>query len=82
MKPRNVKAKPHTAGIFAALTTVAGVVLSPEVLNILPAKWSAGIALGGVVLQAVTKGVQHGDTVLVDRDEAVAVGFAKPKGEQ
>jgi hypothetical protein len=79
MRTRNVKPKPHTAGIFAALTTIIGIAASPELLNILPPKVSAGVALGGVVLQAITKGIQHGDTVLVDRDEAVAVGFAKPK---
>lgn len=82
MRIRNVKPKPHTAGIFAALTTIVGIAASPELLNILPPKWSAGVALAGVVLQAVTKGIQHGDTVLVDRDEAAAAGFATPKPEK
>lgn len=73
--------KPHTAGIAAALTTLAGIVLSPAVLGVLPPKWAAALTIVGVVLQAATKGVQQGDTVLVSRDEAVAAGFAKPKAK-
>lgn len=73
------QAKPHTAGIVSALVTLTGIAASPELLGVLPAKWAAVVTIVGVVLQAITKGVQHGDTVLVDRDEAAAVGFAKPK---
>lgn len=79
MRIRNVTPKPHTAGIFAALTSLIGIASSPELLNILPAKWSAIVALGGVVFQALTKGVQHGDTVLVNRDIAETKGLAAPK---
>lgn len=72
----------HAAGAFAALTTLFGILSSPEVLGILPAKVATGVMVGGVVLQAMTKGVQHGNTVVVPRDDAVAVGLAKPKPEK
>lgn len=71
--------KPHTAGIFAALTTLAGIAASPEVLNVLPAKWAAALTIGGVVLQSVTKGVQHGDTAVVPKDEAAEAGLIPPR---
>lgn len=79
MRTRNVKPKPHTAGIASALVTLAGIASSPELLGVLPGKWAAAVTIAGVVLQAATKGVQHGDTVLVDRDVAEIKGLAKPK---
>lgn len=79
MRPRNVTPKPHTAGIAAVLTTVAGVMASPLAFGILPGKWATGIAIGGALLQAFTKPVHAGDTVVVSRDDAAAVGLAKPK---
>lgn len=59
--------KPHTAGILAALTTIAGVCLSPAVLNLLPAKYAAPVTIAGVVLQAFTKPVSAGGTDLVPK---------------
>jgi hypothetical protein len=81
MRTRNVKPKPHTAGIVAALTTFAGVALSPAILGILPPKWAAAVTLTGIVAQSLTKAVHQGGTVVVDRDVAEVKGLAKPKRE-
>jgi hypothetical protein len=57
----------HVAGLVALLISVAGLLTSPDVLNLLPAKYSDTALAIGLLLQAITKGVQHGNTVLVDK---------------
>jgi hypothetical protein len=61
-------AKPHTAGIFAALLTIGGIVTSPAVAGLIPAKYAAGIAIAGALLQAFTKPVHAGETDLVPKN--------------
>lgn len=83
MRARFAPPRPHTAGIVAALITTLGVVLealrdSGE-LQHLPHWLSIGVIVVGGVIQSLTKGVHQGDSVLVGRLEAAAVGFAKPK---
>lgn len=83
MKSPKVTPRPHTAGIVAALITTLGLILEAltdsQVLQLLPHWASIAITIGGIVLQALTKGVTQGNTVLITRDEAIGVGFAKPK---
>lgn len=69
MIPQPAPKKPHMAGILAALVSVAGIVTSPAVSNLLPATWAGALTAAGIVLQAVTKGVQHGGTDLVPKDD-------------
>jgi hypothetical protein len=61
------KPRPHTAGIVAALTSIAGILASPAVLGVLPTKYAAAVTIAGVVLQAFTKGVASGGTDLVPK---------------
>lgn len=81
MKSGNVKPVPHTAGIVAALVSVAGVLLEviPLVQGQVPPRYAWIVLVVGIVCQALTKGALHGDTVLITRDEARAVGFANPE---
>lgn len=58
-------AKPHTAGILAGLLSAIGIVTSPAVIGVLPAKYAAIVTAAGIVLQAFTKPVTAGDTDLV-----------------
>lgn len=75
--------KPHTAGIVAALITTLGLILEglrdSQVLALLPHWLSIAITVGGIVLQAVTKGVTQGGTVLIPRETAEMKGLVKPK---
>lgn len=98
MKAPAAPPRPHVAGIVAALTSVAGVLLEviPTVQGHVPPKYAWIVLVVGVICQALTKGVSHGntvlisrddaiahgDTMLISRDEAVAVGFVKPKKEK
>lgn len=47
--------------IGAGLVTTIGVVSDPHVLGLLAPHVATAVTVGGIVLQAVTKGVQHGD---------------------
>jgi hypothetical protein len=67
MIPQPAPKKPHTAGILSALVTIGAVVTSPAVADIVPAKYAAGIAIAGALLQAFTKPVHAGDTDLVPK---------------
>lgn len=45
--------------IAAGFTTIAGVIASPAVAAIVPAKWAAVITAVGAVAQALTHSVTH-----------------------
>lgn len=60
--------KLHTAGMLAALVTLAGLASEPAILNVLPEKYAHILTAVGIVLQAITKGIQQGGTSLVPRD--------------
>lgn len=62
--------KPHTAGIVAALVTIAGTLLEliPIVQGNVPPKYAWVVTVLGIICQAVTKGVQHGGTDLVPKE--------------
>lgn len=47
--------------IGAALVTTVGVVSDPHVLGLFAPHVATAVTVGGIVLQAVTKGIQHGD---------------------
>lgn len=64
------KMKPHTAGIVAAIVSLVGLLGSPEFLSLFPAKYAVMISSTGIILQAITKGVQHGGTELVPKDDS------------
>jgi len=63
----------HVAGLLSALVSIAGLLSHPEILNLLPEKYAVIMSAAGVVLQAITKGVQHGATELVDRETGTVV---------
>jgi hypothetical protein len=71
MSPLNqpAPAKPHTAGILSFLTSLLGFVAlnSQTIAQYVPPKVAGGVLVAGMVAQAVTKGVQHGDTDLVPK---------------
>jgi hypothetical protein len=62
-------AKPHTAGILSFLTSLLGFVAlnSQTIAQYVPPKAAGAVLIGGIVAQAITKGVQHGDTDLVPK---------------
>lgn len=47
--------------IGAGLVTTIGVVCDPRVLGLLAPHAATAVAITGIVLQAVTKGIQHGE---------------------
>lgn len=63
----------HTAGALSALIAIAGLLSHPEILNLLPEKYAVILSAVGVILQSVTKGVQHGSTQLIDREAGIPV---------
>jgi hypothetical protein len=60
--------KLHLAGIVSAAVSVVGLLAHPEILNLLPAKVATVVSVSGIVLQAITKGIQQGGTELVPRE--------------
>lgn len=60
--------KLHLAGVVALLPTVLGLVLAPEILNLLPDKWSHILILVGGALQAITKPINAGSTDIVPKE--------------
>lgn len=81
MMPVTTPPRPHVAGILAALTSIAGVLLEiiPAVQGQVPPKYGWIVLVVGIVCQALTKGALHGDTVLVPRDDARAAGLITPE---
>lgn len=67
MISQSAPAKPHTAGIVSALVTIGGIVTSPLVMGLVPAKYAAAATVAGALLQAFTKPVHAGDTDLVPK---------------
>lgn len=63
----------HTAGVVSALVAIGGLLSHPEILNLLPEKYAVIVSAIGVLLQAITKGVHHGGTELIDREHGVPV---------
>jgi uncharacterized membrane protein YfcA len=63
----------HVAGVLSALVSVGGLLSHPEILNLLPEKYAVVMSAVGVVLQAITKGVQHGSTQMIDREAGIPV---------
>jgi hypothetical protein len=61
--------KPHTAGILSALASIVGFVAlnSDTIAQYVPHKAAGAVILAGIAAQAVTKGIQHGDTDLVPK---------------
>lgn len=59
--------KLHLAGVVGAVTTVAGIMSLPEVLNLLPPKVAAGVIAAGAVIQALTRAVHKGDVMEVPK---------------
>ena len=49
--------KSKTLGIIGLLTTIAGVLTSPLLLDLLPTLWSVAVAALGAFIQAVTKAI-------------------------
>lgn len=43
--------------VLALILSIAGLASHPEVLNLLPESWAAGLTLLGIVAQAVTQQV-------------------------
>lgn len=71
MIPPNTPKKPHTAGILAALASIAGFVAmnSDTIAQYIPPKYAGIVAIAGVIAQAVTKPVHAGDTDLVPKTD-------------
>jgi len=57
--PEQSSVKSKIPAILALLTTLAGLVSSPVLLGLIPAKYAAVVIAFGALLQAVTKAVNH-----------------------
>lgn len=68
------KPKFRWSAILSAGVTLLGVLADPHVLDLLPAQATTAIAIGGVVLQALTKPVAR-----KDEERAVRSSFPPPR---
>lgn len=63
--------KPHAAGIAAAGVSMLGGLITalPALAGHVPPNYGWAVLLGGIVLQGITKGIQHGGTDLVPKGD-------------
>lgn len=52
-------ARIHWPAVVAGLTSVAGLLSDPSMLNVLPAKYSHALTVAGIVAQLLVKHVLH-----------------------
>jgi hypothetical protein len=58
---KRLKRRVHWSGVVGLLTTVCGVLASPEVAGVLPRNVSLAVVFLGAGIQAITRAVHKGD---------------------
>lgn len=66
----------NLAGLGSAAIAILGLLSHPEILGLFPEKYAIVISAIGIALQSITRGVQQGNTQLVDKEQGVLVNSA------